>query len=419
MLGTTKGDAATGDDVTGDEPATARVGPAPGRDPWLTARLVGLFAYVLSRGFVVAGAASVATTRAIDARPEEIDPQNPVPLVGNAGRGILDVLLDWDSAWYLRIVRMGYPRHVQPDVTFFVLDARAAFFPVYPLTVRTLARLLPGGDVWVAIGLNIVLGAAFVYLVGMLARRLWDVEVAQRAMVLTAMFPGSFVLLYAYSEAVMLSAMALCLWWLHERKWWAAGLAAAIVTAARPNGVAAAVACGVAAVFAIKERREYRALAAPAIAPLGWLAFQVLLSRHAGEAGVWFRVQREAWDEGLSFGFTALSRVWTAISDPLGSPGSTFTLGSVAAMLLMIYASWKVRIPPAWTAYSVTVLALMLLPSTVTARPRFLYTAFPLLIGFAAWWPRRYREAWGFLLAICGAGLVAVTAVYGARGAIP
>ncbi len=147
--------------------------------------------------------------------------------------------------------------------------------------------------------------------------------------------------------------------------------------------------------------------------------FQIVLSRHAHETGVWFRVQREAWGEGLSFGVTALSRTWTAISDPLGSPGSMFTLGAVVAMLLMIYGSWKVRIPPAWTAYSVTVLALMLLPSTVTARPRFLYTAFPLLIGFAAWWPKKYRESWGFLMAICGAGLVAVTAVYGARGAIP
>ena len=393
--------------------------PSTSRDPWLTARLVALIAYVLSRGFVVAGAAAVVTERAIADRPEDFDPLHPPALVGNAGKGILEVLLDWDSAWYLRIVRMGYPRLVPPDVTYGNLEARAAFFPIYPFSVRTLARLLPGGDVWVAIGLNVVLGAAFVYVVGLLARRIWDVEVAQRAMVLTAMFPGSFVLLYAYSEAVMLFAMALCLWWLHERKWLAAGVAAAVVTAARPNGVAAAVACGVAALFAIKERREWKALVAPIVAPIGWLVFQVGLSRHANESGVWFRVQREAWGEGVSFGVTAISRTWTAISDPLGSPGSMFTLGSLVAMVVMIYGSWKVKIPPAWTAYSATVLLLMLLPSTVTARPRFLYTAFPLLIGFAAWWPKKYRESWGFVMAICGAGLVAVTAVYAARGAIP
>jgi hypothetical protein len=55
----------------------------------------------------------------------------------------------------------------------------------------------------------------------------------------------------------------------------------------------------------------------------------------------------------------------------------------------------------------------------VTARPRFLYTAFPLLIAIAALWPKDDDEAWPLLLAACGAGLVAVTALYGVLGAIP
>ena len=388
------------------------------REPWAAARLTGLAAYLLSRAFVLAGAAAVATQRVVDLRPK--DPTGVLtPLDGNAGKGMLDVLLDWDSAWYLRIVRMGYPRHVVPHVKFEVLDARAAFFPVYPFLVRGLNNVLPGGDTWVSLGLNVFAGFAFVYLVGLLTRRLFDVESARRAMVLTAMFPGSFVLLYAYSEAVMLLFSALCLWLLHEKRWWAAGLAAAVVTASRPNGVAAAVACAVAALFAIKNDREWKALIAPILAPVGWLSFQVLLSLHAHERGVWFRVQTEAWGEGLSFGMTALRRIGSAIVDPLGSPGSMLTLFSVAAMIGLLYGSWKIKLPPAWWAYSATILALMLLPATVTARPRFLYTAFPIFIGFAAWWPRRYRDSWAFLMAVCGAGLVAVTAIYGARGAIP
>jgi hypothetical protein len=69
--------------------------------------------------------------------------------------------------------------------------------------------------------------------------------------------------------------------------------------------------------------------------------------------------------------------------------------------------------------YTIGVLALMLLPKTVTARPRFLFTAFPLIIAIAAWWPKDDDEAWPLLLAVCGAGLVAVTALYGVLGAIP
>jgi hypothetical protein len=65
------------------------------------------------------------------------------------------------------------------------------------------------------------------------------------------------------------------------------------------------------------------------------------------------------------------------------------------------------------------VLALMVLPSTVTARPRFVYTAFPAFISVAAWWPDDRAEEWGLTIAICTAGLVTLTGLYGVYGAIP
>jgi hypothetical protein len=65
------------------------------------------------------------------------------------------------------------------------------------------------------------------------------------------------------------------------------------------------------------------------------------------------------------------------------------------------------------------VLALMLLPSTVTARPRFLYTAFPLLISAAAWYGARRREWWELTVVASCVGLTALTVLYGVLGAIP
>ena len=76
-------------------------------------------------------------------------------------------------------------------------------------------------------------------------------------------------------------------------------------------------------------------------------------------------------------------------------------------------------------AYAIAVIALMLFPATVTARPRFLFTAFPALIAFAAVWPPARRDGgrdgdwWAMLLALNGAGLVAVTTLYGVWAAIP
>ncbi len=74
----------------------------------------------------------------------------------------------------------------------------------------------------------------------------------------------------------------------------------------------------------------------------------------------------------------------------------------------------------------------MLIPETVTARPRFVFTAFPLFIALAAWWPQASmathddddtlsweRQSWNFVLVTCGAGLAVLTNLYAVFGAIP
>jgi hypothetical protein len=130
-------------------------------------------------------------------------------------------------------------------------------------------------------------------------------------------------------------------------------------------------------------------------------------------------VQREAWTEGTSFGLTAIKDIGNAVVHPLDSPKNILTLLCVVAMLFGLWAIWKRPLPIPVTVYTLGVLALMLLPKTVTARPRFLFTAFPLLIAIAAFWPEKDDEGWPLLLAACGAGLAAVTALYGVLGAIP
>ena len=71
-------------------------------------------------------------------------------------------------------------------------------------------------------------------------------------------------------------------------------------------------------------------------------------------------------------------------------------------------------------AYTVAVLVLMLLPDTVQARPRFVLTAFPLLVAAAVWSVRRSRPLLELTVVglSCG-GLVATTALYATRVAVP
>ncbi|MEI8239504.1 MAG: glycosyltransferase family 39 protein [Actinomycetota bacterium] len=386
------------------------------------------FVYLFSRLCVVVGAALVAAELKADENTrlanfplvKWADPQYADKAIPKSAlRPIMDVLTSWDGLWYLRIVRDGYPLHVQPHVTYFVEDARAAFFPAYPMLVRLVNHLLPGGDTMAALGVNFVLGAIAIYLVGLIARQLFGVRIAERSMVLMAMFSGSFVLSFAYTEALLIVLAAGCLLCLLKRQWLLAGLLAALGTATRPNGVALVAACAVASFIAIRERREWSSLAAPLLSPMGFIGFQLWIGRRTGESGVWFRVQREAWREGTSFGITAARRSWSALLHPLSSPTNTITMASVFTIVVLLWFLWKHRLPWPIITYCVVVIALMLLPATVTARPRFVYTAFPLLISAAAWFEQSKRDWWPYVIGACAAGLVGLTALYGVLGAIP
>jgi hypothetical protein len=65
------------------------------------------------------------------------------------------------------------------------------------------------------------------------------------------------------------------------------------------------------------------------------------------------------------------------------------------------------------------IIAMMLMPATVTARPRFLFTAFPLLIAVPKVWPRKDDDWWVTLVGLSAAGLLGATTLYGLLAAIP
>ncbi len=390
---------------------------------WRRALTVGLAAYVVSRLCVIAGTSVRAAQLVVDARTDGEPEPSAATVIGQ-------VLTSWDGNWYLEIVRGGYPSSVPPNITYEQLEARAAFFPLYPWLARALDVVLPGGDTLAALVLNFVLGAVSVVLIGILARRLYGVGVAARAMTLYAIFPGSVVLSFAYSEALLIVLAAACLVLLLDERWLLAGLAAALATATRPNGVAVVAACVVASFLAIRRSRDWSSLVAVALAPVGFVFFQWYVGWVAGERWIWFRVQREAWAEGTSFGATAVTNTFGFIANPLSSPTDALTALSMLTLIAMSWCAWKIRLPWVLVAFCAVVVALMLIPETVTARPRFLFTAFPFFIAVAAWWPEPQHDVdhrrasweyagWDFTLVLCGAGLAALTGLYAVFGVIP
>lgn len=381
-------------------------------DPWGKALRKAGLVYLLSRLFVIMGAAIAVAAQAVVDRTNDLEPEN--------GFSALAAILDsWDGHWYLDVVREGYPHHIMPNVTYLVSDARAAFFPLYPRLVHYFDVVIPGGPVSIALAINIILGACFVFLAGYLCRGLFDIKTAEKAMILIALFPGSFVLSMAYSEALMLTIVALCFIALRDKHWIWAGVLAAMATATRPNGVALVAACAVASLIAIRNERDWRSLVAPALSPLGFIGFMWFLRNHTGEDWAWFRVQREAWQEGTSFGATAVQRTFDFFVHPASSPTSVLTATSVGAMLIALYMARKYKMNLIYWSYTAVILGLMLIPATVTARPRFLFTAFPLFFPVARALRDDDDKWWPLVLMVMIGGLVTVMGIYGVRGAIP
>jgi hypothetical protein len=125
-------------------------------------------------------------------------------------------------------------------------------------------------------------------------------------------------------------------------------------------------------------------LLAPALAPLGALAFFAVQGhRLGGEYGFWFRVQDEAWKQRTDFGVNTVKKFLWLVNDYSGPTAQTVLgLGLVLMVVLLVFL-WRWKPPAVLTIWTVGVLVIAVTSESQGARPRYLLTAFPLVIGLA------------------------------------
>ncbi len=305
-----------------------------------------------------------------------------VALLVKPGLTLRHALLAWDSGWYLHLAEFGYPNEV-PLVDGLAAQSSLAFFPLHPLTVRVVSGLSGLSLFGAALLVTMVAGAVATVLIWMLIREVGDRRLADRTAALFCFFPASFVLLVPYSEALMLSFSAGCLLALLRRRWIVAGLLAALATATRPNAVALCLACGWAAFVAIRQRREWRALAAPLLSPLGLVAFTVYLGVHTGDPLASLRTQRYGWGQRFDWGATTVAKASDLLQQPLDINIIVAT-SALAFIAVSAWLLWRWRPPAVLTIYALGVAVPPLLSAMISSRPRFAMTAFPLLAAVAA-----------------------------------
>jgi hypothetical protein len=158
-------------------------------------------------------------------------PTDPGHWVADPDNTFLSLWAKWDSQWYVQIARLGY--FIQANQ-----QSNVAFFPLYPLSMRVVARLL---DVNVIFAGFLVSNACFlvalVFLYRLTALEFNDRASAQRTIFYTAFYPTAFFFSAVYTESLFLMLTVATMYFARTRRWLPAAACGMLAAATRNIGV--------------------------------------------------------------------------------------------------------------------------------------------------------------------------------------
>ena len=357
----------------------------------------------------------VALTAVVAAAPSIVPTSHapPRPRIG------LDWLfgnwLQWDGWWYVTIANHGYtyrPGHM----------SAVAFFPVYPLILRGLAVVLPGGVPAAALVTTTACGLATLVLFHRWCTARLNPRASLLAVSALALYPYAWFLYgTAYSDALFITVVLGAFLALEADHTVLAGILGAVATATRPTGIVIVI--GLA--FVALDRRGRLGGDTPR-SNLRPSDAAVLLSV-SGIAlyCVWLAIR---FGNPLAFVETEGAKGWNqppgmqtwmkvAFFEALhrSPPVDWVPLAAQALMCLLFIAAVPFVARNFGRGYGIYVLATALIPATSTADfmgvGRYLLPAFPVfaLVGGAL---ERRRRARRLVPSLSALALVAGTALF-------
>jgi hypothetical protein len=387
---------------------------------------VAWHAFWLSRLVVwTAGIGAIAVWGVHAAHRVAFDPAGQTRPFGAFGDLLVAPAARWDSVWFLTIADSGYDG-----------GDRTAFFPLYPLLVRS-AGMLCGSPLAAAIAISC---AAFVVALAAL-HRLAVIEVgedaARWAVVSLALFPGALWYSAAYSESLFLMVSVGAVLAARQRRWAVAGTLGALAAATRSAGLILLVPLALLwwDAWRAREARVPDVLWL-AVVPLGLAAFcgYLALTGHPADgpfsaqdtwhrslAGPWAGVRDgavAAWDGARQIAHGSNDPVYftKAAGDPMAIGRHNIALLGCLVVAVPALIGALRRLRPAYGAYA---LAALLLPLSYPVEPqplmslvRFEAVLFPLFLWLGQWLARGPAWRRAAVLSIFGAGLAACSALF-------
>ncbi len=328
--------------------------------------------------------------------------------------GIRTLLDKWDGKWFLLAAHSGYPSVIPPGYGN-PAQSTLGFFPAFPLVIRGVAAATGLSDETAGLVAVCVLGLVASVLIWQLLAHSVGTTGADVGTAFVLFSPSAFVLGMVYSEALLLVCVAGCLLALRHRRWVVAGLLAAVASATDPLGVAVFVPCALAAWTALRERQDWRSLAAPVLAPAGIVAFFGYLWAHTGTPLAYYIAQRRGW-QGGTLGTGLISPFQYLFDHGFNDPNETVKAFSTLAVAVLLVAFLRRRPDRPTVGYVVTALVISALSPLISWTPRVALRAFPVL-GLPV---ARLRHPWVLAVLVCSAVLMCVLTVLAlGNGTIP
>jgi hypothetical protein len=316
--------------------------------------------------------------------------------------GSMNIWSHWDGEHYVTLAMGGYlhpPDNVSP-----------AFFPLYPLLLRSFAELFGGPiskealSVWGPL-ISLLFLPFALYFIYHIALEGWGERVARGTVLILALFPTTFFLNAAYTESLFLALSAGSMWAMRVKKdLLVACVLAGFAAATRNVGIFLVVPLMYEWIKDV-ERSRWQGVYL-LLAPGGLFAYMVYLWVRFGDPLLFYSAQ-ESWGRQATGPLDTASRAWGAavegagrLLDPdlwahpslgnaanqLAGASNFFNLAFFVFAMVVLLAGSR-YLPLSLTIYGLLLVAPATLFGTpgspLMGTPRYVLVAFPVFIVLA------------------------------------
>ncbi|HEX3048257.1 MAG TPA: mannosyltransferase family protein [Bacillota bacterium] len=287
---------------------------------------------------------------------------------------ILKYLTNWDGEWYLKIAANGYDTQ------------SAAFFPLFPLTIRFLHNFGLNQTIAAILVANLaLLGVVIVFY--RLLKLDYPEEISVNATWYLMLFPTSLYFTASYTEPLFLMMVLIAFYNARRERWLLSGLAGMLAALTRNWGVFLIIPL----LYEYLNRIHFNlrlvnaAIIWLSLIPIGLAGYMIYLHFHLGDSLAFVTAQSH-WKRSFTY-------PWQAFGIAFQNIRHDFYFG--ANLLDLIFASAGVglmllgvrRIRVSYQIYAAIGLLIPLLAAApwagLLSMPRFVIVLFPLLITLA------------------------------------